>query len=115
LYEGVVKEGKEEELKALNVLTAIDKMDKKMFPKKEASLRESYDFLSEFVHPNTFGIMGLYSDNFPKEYRVEFGKMGDKRERILPALRITLGMVWLVKIAASDIEKLIPAIREFCP
>ena len=115
LYDGAVEKGKEDELKALNVLTTINKMDKAMFPKKEASFRKSYDFLSEFAHPNTFGIMGLYSDNFPKKYRVEFGNVAGKKKNILSSLRVTLAMIWLVDIAARDIDALIPAISEFVP
>lgn len=104
-----------EEYKAQNILTTIDKMDKKMFQDGIPRLRKTYDFLSEFVHPNSFGILGLYSDNFAKEHRIEFGRTTRKKEAVLSSLRVTLAMVWLVKNAANDIETLIPAIADFVP
>ena len=112
LYEDEIAKG---EYKAQNILTIIDKMDKKMFQDEKPRLRDTYDLLSEFVHPNSFGILGLYSDNFSGEFRIEFGRTARKKETLLPFLRVTLGMAWLVEIAANDIEKLIPAITEFVP
>jgi len=107
--------GEEEEFKAENILTMIDRMDRSLFKDKVPRLRAAYDFLSEFVHPNHLGILGLYSENFPEKYRVEFGNTTAKKKMILPHIRIALGMVWLVDIAASDIRKLIPVITEFVP
>lgn len=112
LYEGEAGSG---DYKAQNILTIIDKMDKKMFQDGEPRLRKTYDFLSEFVHPNSFGILGLYSDNFAKEYRIEFGRTARKRETLLPNLRVTLGMAWLVAMEANDLDKLIPVISAFVP
>jgi len=76
---------------------------------------KTYEFLSEFAHPNHLGILGLYSDNFTREYRIEFGVKAEKRGRTLPNLRVTLSMVWLVEIEAKLFEKMLPRIREFCP
>jgi hypothetical protein len=108
-------EGEKEEYKAQNILTVIDRMDRSLFGDKTPRLRDAYDFLSEFVHPNHLGILGLYSDDFPKEFRIEFGRTARKKEKILPHLRISLGMILLVENAASDFESLIPAISEFVP
>jgi hypothetical protein len=100
---------------AISVMKVIDKMDKSVFRDKQPRFRKTYDFLSEFVHPNHLGILGLYSDSFPKEYRIEFGRTAGKKERILPQLRVASAMIWLVEIAASDIDKLTPVIMEFVP
>jgi hypothetical protein len=59
-------------------------MDKKMFQDEKPRLRDTYDLLSEFVHPNSFGILGLYSDNFSGEFRIEFGRTARKKETLLP-------------------------------
>lgn len=40
---------------SFNVLTFIDKFDKRI-----AGFRESYDVLSEFAHPNWSGVYGIY-------------------------------------------------------
>jgi hypothetical protein len=106
---------KKEYWKAKNILTVIDDMDRNIFGDKDPRLRATYDFLSEFVHPNGYGIRGLYSDAFPGEYRVEFGNVSKKREDILPNLRVALSMVWLAEMAASDLEKMLPRITEFVP
>lgn len=45
------------EVQIPNVLTAIDKTDK-YFP--DYKIRYLYDFLSEFAHPNSLGMHGLY-------------------------------------------------------
>ena len=45
------------ELKISNILTAIDKTDNH-FP--DHQVRTLYDFLSEFAHPNSLGMHGLY-------------------------------------------------------
>lgn len=100
---------------ALNILTVIDKMGKSIFHDKQPRFRKAYDFLSEFVHPNHLGILGLYSDTFSQDYRVEFGRTAEKKQKILPYLRIASDIIWLVEIAASDIDKLIPGIMEFVP
>jgi hypothetical protein len=110
-----VFEEQKPEFQALNVLTVIDRMDKRWFRDRKPRFRSTYDFLSEFVHPNHYGILGLYSDDFPKEYRIEFGNVAKKRTMILPTLRVTLSMVRAVDIAAREIGELIPAIIDFVP
>lgn len=101
--------------KAKNILTLIDAMDRSLFEDKVPRLRRAYDFLSEFVHPNHLGILGLYSDHLAEEHRIEFGRQGKKKANILSHLRVTLAMVWLVENAASDLEALIPEISAFVP
>lgn len=43
--------------KATNITTMIDRLDKSLFKDKTPRFRRSYGFLSEFVHPNYFGIL----------------------------------------------------------
>jgi hypothetical protein len=103
------------EYKATNIITMVERMDKSLFGDKTPRLRGSYDFLSEFAHPNHFGILGLYSKTVASEYRVEFGNAAEKKHTILPNLRVTTSMIWLVELAAKDIDKLVPQIRTFVP
>jgi hypothetical protein len=105
------------EFVAQNILSVIDRMDKQLFQgdKKKYGYRETYDFLSEFVHPNHYGILGLYCDHFPKESRIEFGNVAAKKRDILRSLRTTLGMVMLVDIQIRAFQSLIPRISEFVP
>ena len=90
-------------------------MDKRLFRDGVAQFRQTYDFLSEFVHPNHLGILGLYSTNFPQDFRIEYGEMAGKKKLILSQLRVTQSMIWLVEIAAKDLDALVPAIEDLCP
>jgi hypothetical protein len=54
---------------AINVLNLIDKVDNKI-----SGYRKHYDLLSEYVHPNWHGTMGLFAKTGGKEPKVEFGR-----------------------------------------
>jgi hypothetical protein len=99
--------------KAGSILTYIDRMDKSLFHDKKPRLRDTYEFLSEFVHPNHLGILGMYSDDYYDEGRIEFGKTVKKKELLLPNLAVALAMIWLVENAAADIDDLMPRLAEF--
>jgi hypothetical protein len=107
--------GEDQDYKAKNILTLIEAVDKSLFKDKTPRLREAYDRLSEFAHPNHLGLLGLYSATFSGEYQVQYGNKQKKKEMILPEFRITLGMIWLVDIAAADLEALVPQIAAFVP
>jgi len=109
--ENFIKDGA---YKATNILTLIDRADVSMF-KDKAPFRQSYDFLSEFAHPNHGGVLSLYSDNFPDEYRIEFGNTAKKKADILPQIRVPLAVIWLMEIAAKEIDEMRLAMLEFLP
>ena len=73
-------------VKAKSVLTYIDKMDVSVFGDKEGRIRDAYDFLCEFVHPNHLGLLGLYERSYPEEYRIEFGAKREGRWISFPIL-----------------------------
>lgn len=52
-----------------NVLTAVDRLDKE-FP----GLRDMYNTLCEFTHPNWSGVMGTYSRVEKEKYLLHLGK-----------------------------------------
>jgi hypothetical protein len=101
------------EYKATRILKLIDIMDESLFGDNAPKLRDAYRFLSEFAHPNFSGTVGLYSNS--DGYRIEFGNTAEKKQYVLPDLLITSGMIWLVEIAAADIDELMPRIRTFVP
>lgn len=41
--------------------------------------------------------------------------MAEKKKLILSHLRVMQGMIWLVEIAAKDLDTLVPAIEDFVP
>jgi hypothetical protein len=101
--------------KATNILTMIDHLDKSLFKDKTPRLRGSYEFLSEFAHPNYFGVLGLYSKMIARKYHIEFGNTAERKKEILPSLRVTTSMIWLMENAAKDIDKLMSEILSFVP
>lgn len=64
-----------------NVLTAVDRLDKE-FP----GLRDMYNTLCEFTHPNWSGVMGAYSRIEKEKYLLHLGK-----EHRRPPLALGLG------------------------
>jgi hypothetical protein len=57
------------DLKPYNILTAVDHLDKRY-----NGVREAYDRLSEFTHPNYSGVTGSYSSSKPKEFVTYLGR-----------------------------------------
>lgn len=64
-----------------NVLTAVDRLDKEF-----NGLRQMYDTLCEFTHPNWSGLMGSYSKLDKEKYLLHLGK-----EHRKPPLAFGLG------------------------
>jgi hypothetical protein len=56
---------------AFNVLTMIDHNDRRS---PGVKVKERYDELSEFAHPNWCGVFGLFSNIDPETYTVQFGR-----------------------------------------
>jgi hypothetical protein len=53
----------------LNILTALDHMDKQ-FP----GVRDRYNELSEYTHPNWCGVFGLFANIDRETYTAQFGR-----------------------------------------
>jgi hypothetical protein len=62
--------GYESEFKATSILTHLDKLDKTY-----QGIKESYDVLCEFVHPNWDGVQGSYSILNEKEKKSDIMKV----------------------------------------
>jgi len=105
-------EEKEEEYRAVNILTAIEHMNTGILKGKEESFIDIYNCLSEIAHPNHWGILGLYGNHIEAEERIEFGNKHRKDDlwwMIGPALCV----VWMVNDLAEEFEKkLLPAMAE---
>jgi hypothetical protein len=103
------------EFKAQNVLTTIDRMDKAFPADKKVRYRFAYDWLSEFVHPNYCGIVGLYCDWRRLKYGTEFQMSTQEREELRQCIEDASVMVALVASSAMKIDRLSPVIEEFVP
>ncbi len=78
--------------KAINILTIIDKVDKKIY-----GFRKAYNFNSEFAHPNNWGLQGLYGkiDDDRVTFRINNKNGVDKIsiEIFFPGLRSNLDVL----------------------
>ncbi len=76
---------------AFQILTCIDRMDKKV-----PGVRESYDSLSEIAHPNWCGVFGMYSKTDQPQFVTYFGRGLRRtevtREMIVHAMLRSLGL-----------------------
>lgn len=74
---------------AINILTLVDRLDKNI-----GILRDGYDRLSEFAHPNFSGVAGLYSIIDRENRTTRFGKRPTAQRTVdtlvAPVLRSSL-------------------------
>jgi len=89
---------------ALNVLSCIDRMDKKV-----PGVRKSYDILSEIVHPNWRGVFGMYAKTDGEKFTVHFGRGLEPTESIEePIVNALLRALGLFEFAYNRISDAMP-------
>ncbi len=101
-----------EEIEALNVLSAIDKLDK-IFK----GVRKEYDFLSEYAHPNCHGTLMFFSQLKEEENCIElsFDALSQKIEKPHEHMLRTLSLCIVMFIFFErKINKLMPEFNEIC-
>ena len=95
---------------ALNVLSFVDKVDKKV-----KGFRHQYDVLSEFAHPNWLGTMNLYCTNNSAERACSFGP---KDEVITNTNKIILGVlsgtILIFRYVFEEIDRAMPEFVQLC-
>ncbi|MDR9407558.1 MAG: hypothetical protein RI573_01835 [Balneolaceae bacterium] len=93
-----------DELKSLNILTAIDHTDK-----SHGRYRDMYNELSEFAHPNWLGVGSIYSKN-KFNGKVEFGKnidISDTDRILLPFLTATAVLLVAFKDLSENFDEFV--------
>jgi hypothetical protein len=96
--------------KATNVLTFIDKLDKQL-----DGVRESYDFLSEWCHPNGSGHLSTYGDMDRLTGSVRFSESSERVLGIQGHVVTCLMMILFTERAMEELDKLIPAVSAMDP
>lgn len=90
---------------AINILTLIDRLDKSV-----GILRDGYDRLSEYAHPNYSGVAGLYSIIDRENLTTYFGKRPSTQHTldtlVAPTLRASL---FIFENTYNQITDLMPA------
>lgn len=97
---------------SVNILTLIDKFDKKVFAPNDlkGQVRQVYDFLSEFAHPNWAGagLGGLYSELDHEERQVQFSSAAPKKELLLEQVIASVGNIQVIDHFLSKVDDLLP-------
>jgi hypothetical protein len=95
-----------------NVLTLIDRLDGwlKQRGASGAVIRTFYDTLSEFAHPNFFGITLVYTDNDYAKGSVSFRPTEETRAGAYDEIRMALGLLTVARLAVLQFEDLAPEI-----
>jgi hypothetical protein len=94
----------------INVLTLIDKVDKTV-----TGYRKCYDILSEYVHPNWNGTMGLFAKTNGENLKVEFGRyIRGKKTAIIHIKTAILISIDLLKLIESQHEDIIKKFEDIC-
>jgi hypothetical protein len=91
--------------KAVHVLDCLRKMDKKI-----PGVLSSYDALSEIVHPNSWGVAGLYAKKDEPNFMIYFGRglgVADGTGRMVTSA--ILGSLGAFEYAYNRISDLMPA------
>ena len=96
--------------KLINVLTLIDKVEK-LLP----GYRKHYDILSEYVHPNWHGTMGLFGKTGGKDLKVEFGRYIRGKKTIVKHIEIALiNSIDLLSYLQNEYEDIVKKVADIC-
>lgn len=95
---------------SINVLTFIDKVDKEI-----SGYRKHYDILSEYVHPNWHGTMGLFAKTGGKELKVEFGRYIRGKEVIVKHIETAfISSIDLLSFIQNEYEDIMKRVMDIC-
>jgi hypothetical protein len=92
-------------LKAVNVLTAIDKLDG-LIP----GIRRHYDFLSEWCHPNYLGQRFLFATIDPNKRTVAFSESKNRNKQMLDAILAAAMMIEYFEKLLIKLDEVTPTI-----
>ena len=103
--------GQDELPEPKQILNLIDKVNKKV-----PGYRKHYDALSEYVHPNRNGTMGLFEKpSRVGKLKVEFGRYIRGRKEVLVHIEATLlATIDLFQFAQSEYANIIDGFTEVC-
>jgi hypothetical protein len=91
----------------VNILNYVDKFDKKI-----PSVREAYDFLSEYAHPNGTGQFFTYGELDRKTGRVAFHESAPRVRGIKGHVMACFMLVAFFKLAMQTFDETVPMVTE---
>jgi hypothetical protein len=98
---------------APNILSSIDKLDRFLFDKKQdQSVRNVYEFLCEFAHPNWVGTVGLFGQIDKEECTQYFSDEHAIADRVAAYVVMGLGAASVVHLCHKQVTELLPEVAE---
>jgi hypothetical protein len=105
LFGGRIKEAP---IESINILSAIDRITKRF-----KHIRESYDYLSEYAHPNWSGLMGSYGNLIVETATLHLGKEVSKIS-FMVALPLLAQSLAIFLHDYDEIKKQLPKFNNIC-
>lgn len=103
----LIELGQHPEVEAENILKAVDFVAKKL-----KRFRDEYDRLSEFTHPNSFGVFHWFAELSPDGKRVSFGNKDPDPAETLSYVVDGAFLLVLVLREIDTLEARLPALSE---
>lgn len=99
--------------KAPNILSLIDKLDKEfMHAPKERMIRNTYDYLSEFVHPNWSSVTGLFGELDKDRKDMAFGDKRHAAEKTFRHMLLGTNCLFIIENCCAKVDEYLPRIWE---
>jgi len=91
---------------AINILTLIDQLDKRI----GGGVRHAYDLMSEFAHPNWSGVTSLFARTDREAYVTYFGRMREGEKALAVTILSALaGCLALFELDYNAVADALPA------
>lgn len=98
-----------------NILTLIEKLDRHFLKAPDRSyVRQSYDFLSEFAHPNWPGTVGLFGDLNPEKHETTFRANRPKEKLLATHVIAGVGTIRIVGHCLDNVIDALPEVWRLC-
>jgi hypothetical protein len=101
---------------APNILSSIDQLDRFLCDDKQTqNVRNVYEFLCEFAHPNWVGTVGLFGQIDKEECTQYFSDEQVIVDRVAAYVVMGLGAVSVVHLCHKQVTELLPELAEITP
>jgi hypothetical protein len=106
IFEGIT-------IKAPNILGLIDRLDRYLYKGgPDKAVRDVYDFLCEFAHPNWVGTVGLFGKINEAEHAQYFSEENPLKKGVAAHVIAGLGSASIVQWCHVKVTELLPQVVE---
>jgi hypothetical protein len=103
-------EGQENLPNALNIMTAIDRVERDI-----SGFRKNYDMLSEYAHPNWSGVLGMFAETDHDNIIVDLGLNIKSKEHAKRMISISFTTnLEILEVAYNKFAQFLPNLVQLC-